>query len=103
MSREVLRIVRPGENIQVGQLEVHVMSAVYRHDYPLPGAFNLVLLVEWMEMARIVGVDVVQVFYHILSKRTLDVFLYYESTGFVILSPTTPAVKKGGVYSGYRD
>ncbi|KAK7504789.1 hypothetical protein BaRGS_00003817 [Batillaria attramentaria] len=62
---------------------------------PVYGDLDPVQLVEWMEMARIVGVDVVQVFYHILSKRTLDVFLYYESTGFVILSPTTPAVKKG--------
>ncbi|KAK7503346.1 hypothetical protein BaRGS_00005267, partial [Batillaria attramentaria] len=198
----MLRIVRDGENVQVGQLEVHVMSAIHRRDYPQPDAFNLVLvgwadsdsykskgfvccltksrsagllvqapakplfleaalgpvmrvalfgcsvadttadpfkfvtfaedscdvnttlgreiafppdgrnkfaacvrpaygdvdpvrLVEWMEMAKLVGVDVVQVSYHIVSKRTLDVLLYYESTGFVILAPVTPAVRKG--------
>nr|KAG5711296.1 hypothetical protein BaRGS_005993 [Batillaria attramentaria] len=183
----MLRIVRDGENVQVGQLEVHVMSAIHRRDYPQPDAFNLlapglgtenvwairhrlgvsaaahrplskadvkpsllpdpfkfvtfaedscdvnttlgreiafppdgrnkfaacvrpaygdvdpVRLVEWMEMAKLVGVDVVQVSYHIVSKRTLDVLLYYESTGFVILAPVTPAVRKGVVSHGCRD
>ncbi|KAK7482528.1 hypothetical protein BaRGS_00026239, partial [Batillaria attramentaria] len=53
------------------------------------------LLVEWFEFAKLVGVDVVQVFYHIVSERAMDVFRYYENTGFVVLLPITLAVKKG--------
>ncbi|KAK7473960.1 hypothetical protein BaRGS_00034789, partial [Batillaria attramentaria] len=61
------------------------------------------LLVEWFEFAKLVGVDVVQVFYHIVSERAMDVFRYYENTGFVMLLPITLAVKKGSsprVYHG---
>nr|KAG5707357.1 hypothetical protein BaRGS_005324 [Batillaria attramentaria] len=212
-----LKIVAPGENIQVGELEVHVMSAIHRQDYPLPGAFNVLLvgwaycdsfeqsfvcclgnrksldemvqvpakplfmdnrlkripmryalysctvdgsfaresssglegsrfryvafsetscganmtagreiasakeggkkfgmctkiaygyleperLVEWFEFAKLIGVDVVQVFYHIVSERAMDVFRYYESTGFVILAPVNPAVMKGHPPRGF--
>ena len=52
-------------------------------------------LVEWFEFAKIVGVSMVQVFYHIVSEDTMAVFRYYEKTGFVILVPITPAAKKG--------
>nr|KAG5707358.1 hypothetical protein BaRGS_005325 [Batillaria attramentaria] len=44
-------------------------------------------LVEWLEFSRLVGVDVVQMFYHSvnISRRGLDVLQYYNSTGFVSL------------------
>ncbi|KAK7497910.1 hypothetical protein BaRGS_00010781, partial [Batillaria attramentaria] len=48
LKHGIVRVAGQGENIQVGELEVHVMSAIHRHDYPLPGAFN-VLLVGWAD------------------------------------------------------
>ncbi|KAK7497912.1 hypothetical protein BaRGS_00010783 [Batillaria attramentaria] len=177
---DLVRVAGQGENIQVGELEVHVMSAIHRHDYPLPGAFNVLLvgsmspqvyvrtglrphrftspqvyvptgryqyvsfaekscdvnmtvareivvpkdgkhkvavcikvvygdpdperLVEWLEFSRLVGVDVVQMFYHSvnISQRGLDVLQYYNSTGLVSLYPLTIAFKKGQPPRGFQ-
>lgn len=52
-------------------------------------------LIEWFELAKIVGVDVVQVFYHSLNEEAVRVFRYYEKMGFAIVAPVFPAVMKG--------
>ncbi|KAK7093863.1 hypothetical protein V1264_007548 [Littorina saxatilis] len=58
-------------------------------------------LVEWFEFAKIVGVSVVQVFYHIVNEKAMTVFRYYEKTGFVVLLPVTPAILKGSPPRGF--
>ena len=59
------------------------------------GQLDPVKLVEWFEFSRLVGVSVVQVFYHIVSEAAMKVFRYYEKIGFLILSPVTPAARRG--------
>ena len=59
------------------------------------GQFDLARLVEWFEFSRLVGVSVVQVFYHTVSEEAMKVFRYYERIGFLILAPVTPAALKG--------
>ena len=46
LQREIpLKIVGLGQNIKVGETtEVHVMSAIRRGDYPVPGRLNVILL-----------------------------------------------------------
>lgn len=67
------------------------------------GQLDPAKLVEWFEFSRIVGVSVVQVFYHIVNEEAMKVFRYYEEIGFLILAPVTPAALKGKPWNYCND